>query len=405
MHRAGHPAPGTMTEATLQTLWIASWSVVGALVGSFGNVVVHRWPRGESVVRPRSRCPHCRHVLGPLELVPIVSWLVLRARCRNCGQPISARYPLVEAAMALGFGLLAWSLPVVATGLSALPLMALYAMLLMAALIDYDTYLLPDGLTITAAFVALAGSFVYEPGTGLPSPSQALLGAAVGVGVLVLINRIGALVLRRLRDTKERLWPISLDTVNAAALAGVVGGWWAALAVGALQVVGSAAVKRPLRLPEPVVYGAWLLALLLVASGVGELWGVGLVDGVAGSVAGAGAFAFLGAVWWWLADWRRSDRRAPAEETGPPEEDDGEPVAMGFGDVKLAAPLGAMLGWEGFLVGLLLAVVLGAVVGVAQRLAGGSRFVPFGPFMVVGGFLALVVADPLLTWYLGLLGV
>ncbi|MDF1522686.1 MAG: A24 family peptidase, partial [Trueperaceae bacterium] len=79
--------------------------------------------------------------------------------------------------------------------------------------------------------------------------------------------------------------------------------------------------------------------------------------------------------------------------------------AMGFGDVKLAAPLGAFLGWDGFLVGLLFAVVLGAVIGVAQRLLGGSRFVPFGPFLVVGAFLALAFADPLIRWYLGLLGV
>mgnify|MGYP002621191202 FL=1 len=78
---------------------------------------------------------------------------------------------------------------------------------------------------------------------------------------------------------------------------------------------------------------------------------------------------------------------------------------MGFGDVKLAAALGAVLGIAGFLVGLLFAVVLGAVVGVAQRLAGGSRFVPFGPFLVVGAALAWAFGEPLVTWYLALLGV
>ncbi len=394
-----------MSDAAVHTSWVVLWGVLGALIGSFANVVVHRWPRGESVVWPRSRCPRCQHVLGPLELVPIVSWLVLRGRCSACGGAISARYPLVEAAMALGFAVIAWSLPVTETGASALPLLTLYAMLLMAALIDLDTYLLPDGLTIPAAFVGVAGAFLYDPRTSLPSPAEALLGAAVGAGVLVLVNRLGGLVLRRLKDTKERLWPISLDTVNAAAFVGVLGGWWAALVAGGAQALASGAARRPLRLPEPLLYALWLIALVLVGSGVGEAWGVSLVDGVAGSVVGAGAFAFLGALWWWLADWRRSDRRSPVEESGPPHDDDGEPVAMGFGDVKLAAPLGAMLGWDGFLVGLLFAVVLGAVVGVAQRLAGGSRFVPFGPFMVVGALAALLVAEPLLAWYLGLLGV
>ncbi len=394
-----------MSEAAAHAAWVALWATIGALIGSFGNVVVYRWPRGESVVRPRSRCPRCERVLGPLDLVPVLSWLVLRGRCRTCGGAIAPRYPLVEATMALGFGLIAAWLPFTTAGLSALPLLALFAMLLMAALIDLDTYLLPDGLTLGAAAVGLLGAFAYAPGFGLPTPLEALVGAAVGVGVLVLINRIGGLALRRFADTKERLWPVSLDTVNAAALAGVLGGVWVALAVGAAQIVGSALARRPLRLGEPLAYGAWLLALVLVASGVGEAWGVGVADGIAGSVIGAGAFAFLGAVWWWLADWRSSERRPPLDDAGPPEDDDGEPIAMGFGDVKLAAPLGAMLGWEAFLVGLLLAVLLGAVVGVAQRLAGGSRFVPFGPFMVVGGFLALLVARPLLDWYLGLLGV
>ena len=394
-----------MTEASAHATWVVLWAVVGSLIGSFGNVVVYRWPRGESVVRPRSRCPRCERVLSPLDLVPVLSWLVLRGRCRSCGSAISTRYPLVEATMALGFGLLAWSFPIIDAGASALPLMALFAMLLMAALIDLDTYLLPDGLTLGAAAVGLLGAFLYAPGFGLPTPREALIGAAVGVGVLVLINRIGGLALRRIKDTKERLWPVSLDTVNAAALAGVVGGVWVALAVGALQALASGVARRPLRLPEPLVYGLWLVALVFMVSGVGAAWGVDAAASIAGSVIGAGAFAFVGAVWWWVVDWRSSERRAPLEEAGPPGDDDGEPVAMGFGDVKLAAPLGAMLGWEAFLVGLLLAVLLGAVIGVAQRLAGGSRFVPFGPFMVVGGFLALAVAEPLLGWYLGLLGV
>jgi leader peptidase (prepilin peptidase)/N-methyltransferase len=393
-----------VSEAAAHAVWVALWAVVGSLIGSFGNVVVFRWPRGESVVRPRSRCPRCERVLGPLDLVPVLSWLALRGRCRSCGSAISPRYPLVEAAMALGFGLIAWAFPLIDAGASALPLMALFAMLLMAALIDLDTYLLPDGLTLGAAAVGLLGAFLYAPGVGLPTPPEALVGAAVGVGVLVLINRLGGLVLRRFADTKERLWPVSLDTVNAAALAGVVGGVWVALAVGTLQVLASGVARRPLRLPEPLVYALWLGALVLIASGLGEAWGVGAAAGIAGSVIGAGAFAFVGALWWWIAEWRSSERRAPLEESGPPQDDD-EPVAMGFGDVKLAAPLGAMLGWEAFLVGLLLAVLLGAVIGVAQRLAGGSRFVPFGPFMVVGGFLALLVAEPLLGWYLGLLGV
>jgi leader peptidase (prepilin peptidase) / N-methyltransferase len=381
--------------------WLTLVGVLGALVGSFGNVVVHRWPLGLSVVRPRSRCPRCSRTLGPLDLVPILSWLALRARCRSCGEPISARYPLVEGAMAAGFVLLALAYPVERTGLSVLPLLALFAMLTMAALIDLDTFLLPDALTLPALAVALLGTLLYAPGSGLPTLPEALLGATVGAGILVLVNRVGGLVLRRFADTRERLWPLSLDTVNVAALAGVVAGVAGALAAGALQAALSAARRRPVRLGEPVLYAAWALALVAVSSGAAAAWGVGIVEGLAGSLVGAGTFALVGALWWWLSDWRA---KRPTVTSHVPEDDEGEPVAMGFGDVKLAGVLGAMLGWQGFVVGLLFAVVLGAAVGVTVRALGGSRFVPFGPFLVVGAFLALASADALLTWYLGLLG-
>ncbi len=70
--------------------------VLGLLVGSFLNVVIYRLPRGESLVRPASRCPECETPIKPYDNIPVVSWLFLRGRCRNCGATISARYPLVE---------------------------------------------------------------------------------------------------------------------------------------------------------------------------------------------------------------------------------------------------------------------------------------------------------------------
>ncbi len=386
--------------------WIALVAIVGSLIGSFANVVVYRWPRGESVVRPRSRCPGCGRTLSPLDLVPVLSWLALRGRCRTCGARIAVRYPLVEAGFALAFGTLAWAYPIERFGLTLLPLLLLVSMLAMAALIDLDTYLLPDGLTLPAVAVGIVGAWAYHPAAGLPTPAEAAVGAAIAAGVLVLINRLGGLVLRRLRDTEERLWPFSLDAVNVAALAGMLGGRWWALAAGLAQVVLSGLARRPVRLPEPWVYALWLTALIVALGGWTAAWGVGLVEALAGSLIGAGAFALLGAAWWWAVDLRASEtRKPPAEEAGAPEDDEGEPVAMGFGDVKLAAALGALLGTTGFLVGLLLAVVIGAVVGVAQRLFGGSRFVPFGPFLVVGALLAWAFGDALVAWYLDLLGV
>lgn len=385
--------------------WIALMAVVGSLIGSFANVVVYRWPRGESVVFPRSRCPKCGHVLEPLDLVPVLSWLFLRGRCRHCGAPVSARYPLVEAGFALGFGLIAWAYPVEVNGLGLLVLLTLFSMLSMAALIDLDTYLLPDRLTLPAIAIGVLGAYLYAPGRGLPTPLEAAIGAAVSAGVLVLINRLGGLVLRRFQDTEERLWPFSLDAVNVAAVAGVVGGWLWGLVAGGLQVLASTLLRRPVRLPEPAVYLLWLVGIVLVSAGWTAGWGVGVVEALTGTLVGAGALAVLGACWWWVVDMVKGGGKPPQDEAGNPEDDKGEPVAMGFGDVKLAAVLGALLGWQAFLVGFLFAVLLGAVFGLVQRAMGGSRFVPFGPYLVLGGFLAWAVAEPVLNWYLTLLGV
>ena len=336
--------------------------VLGSLIGSFGNVVIWRLPRRESVVHPGSHCPNCNKRLGPLELVPIVSWLALRGRCRNCGQPISPRYPLVEALMAALFVVLVWRWSPLEYGWAVLPLLVVVAMLVMAALIDIDHFILPDALNFGALAVALLGSFLTGQATDLPFPLEALAGALTGAGVLLLINRIGALVLRRFTDTKERLFPFSLDQANVAAVAGALGGVWVGVAAGAVSLVANLVSRRILRLPEPLAYGLWLAALVISTS----TFTVPTATALAGSVMAAGAWALVGAVYWWLHDMVRPTEQAEPEETTA------EPVAMGFGDVKLAAVLGAILGWEKFLVGLFLAVSLGALFGIVQRLSGGG---------------------------------
>jgi leader peptidase (prepilin peptidase)/N-methyltransferase len=379
--------------------------VVGALIGSFANVVVYRLPRRESVAFPGSHCPGCDRSLTPLELVPVLSWLLQRGRCRGCRQPISARYPLVELLMAAGFLLIALRWPVADHGMTAFALMLLFAVLLILAFIDLDTFTLPDVLTIPGTLLALLATFVYAGGSGLPALPQALAGAAVGAGVLVLINRLGGLVLRR-GDTAERLWPLGFDQVNLAALGGALGGWQAGLLLAAASLLLNLVTRRTLRLSEPVVYALWLLALLLSAGGLT----LPPATALGGSVIAAGAAAFAGALYWWLAD---AFTREPAAPAPPPARaeteaalvaEDEEPVAMGFGDVKLAAFLGAMLGWEKLLLAVLLAVGFGAAAGVAGRLAGGSRVIPFGPHLVLGALVALLHGDALIGWYLRLLG-
>lgn len=403
---------------------IALAALLGALIGSFSNVVIHRLPAGASIVRPRSSCPRCGRELGPLELVPIASWLVQRGRCRGCSAPISARYPAVEALVAVGFALIAWRWSMIDHPVAFAFLALWWTLLVIATFIDLDVFEIPDVLTLPGTGLGLAAALAWTGAPGLPSAAEAALGAAIGAGVLTAVNRIGALVLRRFRDTRERLWPIGFDQANLAALAGTAGGWAIGLAAASVSLALNLVTRRVVRLPEPLAWGGWLVALSLAPLGIG------LAAGLAGGLAACGAAALAGAVVWWVHDLRRPaatpkghpdaasrDAGANATDATPASpsasadasavasgEADDEPVAMGFGDVKLAALLGVVLGWERLLFGVFLAVLVGAVVGVAQRAAGGSRVVPFGPFLAIGGVVALFFGDAAIGAYLGALG-
>jgi leader peptidase (prepilin peptidase) / N-methyltransferase len=250
-------------------------ALLGLLIGSFLNVVVHRVPRGESVVSPPSACPRCGTRISVRDNVPVLGWLLLRGRCRTCGVPISARYPLVEAGTALLFALVGLRFagdPVVLPAY-----LYLAAVGLALALIDVDVRRLPNALTY---------------------PS----------------------------------YPVALLLLGAAALAGASSGsFLRALAGGAVALV---------------LYLALVLAY---------------------------------------------------------------PAGMGLGDVKLSGVLGLYLGWLGWgelALGLFLGFLLGGVFGVGLMLAGrGGRKskVPFGPFMLLGALLAVLVGRPLVDAYLRLL--
>lgn len=116
-------------------------ALFGAVIGSFGNVVVYRLPRGESVAFPGSHCPACGRQLTVIDLVPVLSYLALGGRCRTCKARISPRYPLVELLMGGLFLVLALRWPPLEHGLAVLPLLIVVAMLVMAALIDLEHYI------------------------------------------------------------------------------------------------------------------------------------------------------------------------------------------------------------------------------------------------------------------------
>lgn len=234
-------------------------ALFGAIVGSFLNVVIHRVPRGVSVVFPNSACPKCSNRIKPYDNVPILSWIILKGKCRSCKAPISARYPAVEFANALLY---------VATlhfiGVSAfLPVSFLFVSCMLALiLIDAEHMILPDVinlpllallLIVRTVFPMFFGTqfftdFDHYPGTaltGLPLPlvsiANAVLGAAAGGGFLWLIGYVW--------EKARGVEAMGLGDVKMMLAVGVLLGWRLTLLsifIGAFAgaVIGVAMVSR-----------------------------------------------------------------------------------------------------------------------------------------------------------------
>lgn len=176
--------------------WIGMAMVLGALVGSFFNVVVYRFPIGLSVIWPPSRCPVCERGIRPLENIPVLSWIFLRGRCAGCQTRISLEYPLVEATTSLTAGLLTaylvfymplapWDFRIglLYLGLVSIPI----------TLIDIRHYLIPDMLDLTGLVLGLALAFL--PG-GL-TPLDSFLGAAISGGFLWSVGFVAERLLKK----------------------------------------------------------------------------------------------------------------------------------------------------------------------------------------------------------------
>jgi leader peptidase (prepilin peptidase)/N-methyltransferase len=161
----------------MEILLMVYAGVVGACVGSFLNVCVYRWPNDLSVVSPPSSCPACGTRIRWYDNVPVLGWLWLRGRCRACGNGISIQYPLVELVTALLWVMAVWRF---GWDWQALATALFFTILLGIALSDAATYIIPDQFTIGGTVLGLALSFA--PG-GI-EPLQAVIGAAVGFGVL-----------------------------------------------------------------------------------------------------------------------------------------------------------------------------------------------------------------------------
>lgn len=247
-------------------------TLLGALIGSFLNVVIHRVPAGQSVVRPPSACPGCGARIRPYDNVPVLSWLVLRGRCRDCAAPISKRYPLVEALTAALFAAVTVRF---AGGTDVTDLWALPAFLLLAALgvalsgIDLDVHRLPNPLVFTG-YLAGGPLLVAASLLGAGDGTDALVRAAIG-GVGLFTFHFAAMV----------AYPAGMGfgDVKLAGVTGMYLAWlgWGPLAVGVMAsyLIGAVAglVLGKGKRGQGIPFGPCMFAGVAVGIAVGQpLW-------------------------------------------------------------------------------------------------------------------------------------
>ncbi len=255
--------------------------VFGTLIGSFLNVVVYRVPRGLSVVAPPSACGSCHHVIRPYDNIPLVSWLVLRGKCRDCQAPISARYPLVELAGGVVFAVVAWQFSaeifaastattVVAAVLAMVAFLYLAAISIALALIDLDVQRLPDAIVLPSYAV---GIVLLGASALLAGEPAALVTAGIGMVSAFVLYLVLALV---------RPGGMGMGDVKLAGVIGLYLGWLglpelvvgvaAAFVLGGIAGIVLLIVRR--RAGTTMPFGPWML----LGAWVGALGGPALAE-------------------------------------------------------------------------------------------------------------------------------
>lgn len=258
--------------------WVFSFGAfwLGAIVGSFLNVLIHRYPRGESIVLPPSHCPNCNTHIKPYDNIPVLSYLLLAGRCRACREPISSRYPLVE----LANGLFYWAI-LQRTGLTPgfVIVAALVSMILALIYIDLDWQILPDVIDLPGLAVALGAAALHlgalHPHLLLSSTFiEAITGAAVGGGIILVI----ALTYKLIRKIEG----MGLGDAKMMAMLGAMFGWEAVvfllvLASMAGAFIGVIVASRSeegfkVALPFGVFLGMAALVMLFFGHTLKDLW-------------------------------------------------------------------------------------------------------------------------------------
>jgi leader peptidase (prepilin peptidase)/N-methyltransferase len=348
------------------------WSVVmfffGTMVGSFLNVCIHRMPLDLSVVSPPSHCPHCKYSIPWFLNIPLATWLMLRGKCKNCGAPISVRYFLVELLTGVVF-LLCW----LRFGHLSAPLALAYCTMLagfiVATFIDFEHLIIPDEITLGGAVVGFVLSFAvpllhhtHDRGAAMKA---SLIGAGIGSGLMYLMLRGGKLLFG-----KER---VKLEPDSKLIF-----------------------TETHLTLPDgrEIPYGEMLYrdtdVLRLYAKRI-ELAEVCYFDK---QVALTAKELTIG------------DEKFNPEDVKHMELVTSELVlpreAMGLGDVKFIAAIGAFIGWQGTLFTFFGSAVIGSIFGLTLmllKMQDKSGRIPYGPFLTIAAIAWIFLPDSAQTFW------
>ena len=352
--------------------WAAVFFLVGCCVGSFLNVCIHRLPLGESIVSPPSHCPHCRYSIPAWLNIPLITWLMLRGRCRNCGAPIAIRYFLVELLTGVAF-LACW----VRFGEGSPAVAVVYAILLAglitASFIDLGHYIIPDEITKGGIAVGLLCSFLVPRLHHQTAAAGGLIlsgvGAAVGAGLIYAVVRGGKLLFGRQR---VKLPPDTLVVFTED---------------GLLLPEG--------KLPFDEIFYRQTDTVIVDARRVE------MVDRCYSDVV-----VRLSPQQLTIGEHEFDPATVPhlevvAQRLTLPRE------AMGLGDVKFMSAIGAFLGWQAVIFSLFASAVLGTIGGgltLLVRRSGGSREIPYGPYIALAAAIWMFCGPELVNWWLRFMG-
>ena len=337
----------------------------GAAIGSFLNVCIYRMPRGKSIVTPPSACPECGQLIRWFDNIPLVSYLVLRGQCRHCHTKFTPRYFLVELLTAVLF-LVLWR---VFGGWLAAIYWVLVGGLIAATFIDFEHFIIPNEITLGGVVVGFALSLLYPPlmhvQTIGAAAIQSGLGIIVGGAVLYLVVEVGKLVFGR---RKVALDPGTLITITNQTLK-----------VGDEELTWEEIFSRE---SDQIRFQA---ATLKFADQSFENAGVAV--GERSLIVNGQSFdlATVGSV------------EATTDLVIIPRE------AMGLGDVKLLAAIGAFLGWQATLFTVFVSSTVGGVVGLTLILTKKTDWqsrIPYGPYIVLGALAWIFFGYQVVDWYI-----